>query len=96
MIKVTANNYVKEDCVEKFLSITKELVEKTNRLDSGCVKYELCRDVNDPLHYVMMEEWEDQKSLDEHMKAAHFTELIPQLGPLTTKPSELAMLEKIY
>ena len=96
MIKVTACNYVKAECVEEFLSTTKELVEKTNALDPGCVKYELCRDVNDPLRFVMLEEWEDQKSLDAHMKAAHFVELVPKLGSLTSKPSELTILEKVH
>ena len=96
MVKVTANNYVKAECVEQYLALTKVLVEKTNALDKGCIKYELCRDVNDPLHFVMLEEWEDQASLDAHMKAAHFTEAIPQMGGLTTGPAALALLEKVY
>ena len=96
MIKVTAVNYVKAECVGDFLAIAKELVEKTNALDSGCIKYELCKDVNDPLRFVMLEEWEDQNSLDVHMKAKHFLDLVPKFGDLTSKPSELTLLEKIY
>ena len=96
MIKVTAVNYIKAECVEEFLAISKELVEKTNALDSGCIRYELCRDVNDPLHFIMLEEWEDQKSLDEHMKAKHFTDNVPKFGNLTVKPSELTLLEKMF
>ena len=96
MIKVTAVNYLKPECVEEFLAIAKELVEKTNALDSGCIKYELCKDVNDPLRFVMLEEWEDQNSLDVHMKAKHFRDLVPKFGDLTSKPSELTLLEKIY
>ena len=96
MIKVTARNYIKEELVGEFLEITKELVEKTNALDMGCIKYELCRNIDDPLNYVMLEEWEDQASLDEHMKATHFVELVPKLGALGSKPSELTILEKVY
>ena len=96
MVKVTAVNYLKAECVEDFLKVTKELVEKTNALDAGCIKYELCRDVKDPLRFVMLEEWEDQKSLDEHMKAEHFTGLVPKLGAFAAKPSELTLLEKVY
>ena len=96
MIKVTAVNYLKPECVEEFLAIAKELVEKTNTLDSGCIKYELCKDINDPLRFVMLEEWEDQDSLDLHMKAKHFVDLVPKFGNLTAKPSELTLLEKIY
>jgi len=96
MVKVTASNSVKAECVEEFLSVTKELVEKTNALDAGCIRYELCRDVKDPTHFVMLEEWADQASLDEHMKATHFVELVPKLGPLCAKPSELTLLEKVH
>ena len=96
MVKVTAVNHVKAECVEEFLEVTRELVEKTNALDAGCIKYELCRDVKNPLRFVMLEEWENQKSLDEHMKAEHFVGLVPKLGEFASKPSELTLLEKVF
>ena len=96
MIKVTAREFIKAECVEEFLSITKVLVEKTNALDPGCLKYELCRDVNEPLNFVMLEEWSDKSSLDNHMKSAHFMELVPKLGAMASKPSEITVLEKVH
>ena len=96
MIKVTACNFVKQGCVEKFLEVTKELVEKTNALDPGCNQYELCKDLNDPLRFIMLEEWEDQNSLDAHLKAAHFLELVPQLHDLCSKPADITVMEKVY
>ena len=96
MIKVTAREFIKAECVEEFLAITKVLVEKTNALDPGCVKYELCRDVNERLNFVMLEEWVDKKSLDDHMKSAHFMDLVPKLGALSSKPSEITVLEKVH
>ena len=96
MVKVTAVNYVKTECIEDFLSIAKVLVEKTNALDKGCIKYELCKDVNDPQRFVMLEEWESQAALDEHMKAAHFTEMVPKLGGFASQPSSITILEKVF
>ena len=96
MVKVTAVNYVKTECIEDFLSIAKVLVEKTNALDKGCIKYELCKDVNDPQRFVMLEEWESQAALDEHMKAAHFTEMVPKLGGFASQPSAITILEKVF
>lgn len=96
MVKVTANNYVKAECVEEYLAISKELVEKTNANDAGCIKYELCRNVNDPLHFIMLEEWENQEALDAHMKSPHFTSLIPKMDGLTSGPPALVLLEKVY
>jgi quinol monooxygenase YgiN len=96
MVKVTAVCYVKEECLEEFLTIAKELVEKTNTLDKGCIEYYLYKDVNDSLHYIMLEEWESRSALDEHMEAQHFLDLVPKLGELTSKPIELTILEKAF
>ena len=96
MVKVVARDFLKPECVEEFLSITKELVEKTNRLDPGCISYELCRDLKDPLRFAMVEAWKDQESLDAHMKSPHFVELVPKMGALCSQPSELTLMEKVY
>ena len=94
MLSVTAVCFVKAECVEEFLSIAGELVRETNKLDKGCIKYDLWKNPDDPLHFVMLEEWESQNALDEHMAAAHFVKLVPELGERTSKPIELTILEK--
>ena len=96
MLKVTAVCYVDADKVDEFLAIAKELVEKTNSLDPGCIKYELCKDLDNPLHFIVLEEWESQSALDDHMQATHFTDLVPKLGEQTTTPIELTLLEKVF
>ena len=96
MVKVVANNFVKEECVDEFLRLTKIIVEKTNELDKGCIKYELCRNSQDPLHFAMLEEWESMADLDAHMKAAHFTEIIPQLGALCSKDGGISLFDKVW
>ena len=96
MVKVIVPNYIKEESLADFLAVTKELVEKTNALDAGCVKYELCKSINDPLCYYMVEEWDDQESLDKHMKAQHSVDLIPKLNDFSAKPTEIILLEKVY
>jgi len=96
MVKLAVLNYVKAENVDEYLATNKELVEKTNALDSGCIKYELCRDVNDPLRFVTLEEWESQDALDGHIKAKHCEELIPKLRSFSSKPTEMIMLEKMF
>ena len=96
-IRVVANNYVREDAIEKFLEITKELVEKTNALDAGCISYQLARDLNDPMHFAVIEEWADMASLEAHMKAAHFIELIPQLdGCSSDKEGGITLFDRVF
>ena len=96
MIKVVANNYIKAECVDAYLAIAKELVEKTHANDAGCIKYELCRDVGDPLHFAMIEEWESKEALDAHMKSPHFTGLIPKTEGLIAKPPAITLFEKEF
>ena len=96
MVKVVANNFVKEECVDEFLRLGKEIVEKTNALDKGCIKYELCRNLQDSLHFAMLEEWESMADLEAHMKAAHFTEIIPQMGPLCSKDGGIGIFEPAF
>jgi len=96
MIQVFALNFLKQECIEDYLATAKELVEKTNVLDKGCLKYELCRDINDPLRFIMHEEWEDKESLDSHLKSKHFLELAPKTRECTSKPSELYILESLF
>ncbi|MDR0445728.1 MAG: antibiotic biosynthesis monooxygenase [Oscillospiraceae bacterium] len=96
-IRVVAENHIRADAVDEYLAVTKELVEKTNTLDKGCISYQLARDSSDPLHFAVIEEWEDQASLDAHMKAEHFTRLIPELGKFGSgKPGGIAIFERVY
>lgn len=94
MIKVVANNYVKKECLDDFLRLNREIIEKTNTLDKGCIKYELWGDTQDPLHFAMIEEWESIADLEAHMQSAHFKEIIPQMGPFASKQGEITVFEK--
>ncbi|MDR3209258.1 MAG: antibiotic biosynthesis monooxygenase [Oscillospiraceae bacterium] len=96
-IRVVANNYVSAEKAPEYLALAKQIVAKTNELDAGCISYNLFHDTMDPEHYVMLEEWEDQASLDKHMQAAHFQELIPQMNALGTgKQGGIALLDNAF
>ncbi|MDR0839321.1 MAG: antibiotic biosynthesis monooxygenase [Oscillospiraceae bacterium] len=95
-IKVVANDYIAADKVETYLALAKQIVAKTNANDKGCISYQLYSDINDPVHFAMIEEWEDQESLDAHMKSPHFVELIPQLGACSAKEGGIAIYKKAF
>jgi len=96
MLKIVAENFVKEDCLEKFMELSKIIVEKTTTLDQGCISYAMCQDLNDPLHCSMIEEWESKEMLDKHMQAAHFIEIIPQIRDCCSSPGGITAYKKIY
>jgi len=81
MIKVIADNFIKEENVEKALPLFEKLVAET-RKENGCICYELYRDTKDTTHFVFDEQWESQAHLDAHFKTPHFTTIIPQVGAL--------------
>ncbi|MDR3278056.1 MAG: antibiotic biosynthesis monooxygenase [Oscillospiraceae bacterium] len=98
MIKIVANNYIRADALDEYLALNREIVEKTNANDKGCISYALHQDVNDPLHFAMLEEWEDQASIDAHMKSKHFTEIIPKVVATSdpAKEGAITFFKKLF
>ncbi len=96
MIKVVAKQWIKEDKLEEYLALAKKLVEETNKTDTGCISYALHQDISDPLIITMLEEWEDQASIDKHLSSKHFLETAPKLDELCSKQVELNMYKKLF
>jgi len=76
-IKVVADNYIREDAVDEFVAVVKELIVETHAKDEGCIAYGLFRDTADPLHLTVLEEWASQEALDAHANSEHFQRLFP-------------------
>jgi len=53
-----------------------------SRGDAGCLGYTFTVDVENPDHYVSVELWEDQASLDAHFGTPHVAELMGLAGEL--------------
>ena len=96
MLKIVAEHYVKEDCMERFMELSKIIVEKTVKLDQGCAAYSMCQDINNPLHCSIIEEWESKEMLDRHMQAAHFAEIVPKIGECCTGPTAITVYNKLF
>ena len=65
MIKIVAENYIKEEYQEEFLKLTKELII-LSREEKGNISYHLYQDINDDSHFTFIEEWQNQEAIDEH------------------------------
>ncbi|HYE68864.1 MAG TPA: putative quinol monooxygenase [Anaerovoracaceae bacterium] len=94
MIKVVANNMVKKEKIEEFISLAEKLVEATNKYDEGCIHYELYQDLNNPLLLTFIEEWESMEALDKHIAAEHFKEFVPKLGAFADGPEDVHLFKK--
>ena len=94
MIKVVANNTVKKEKIEEFITLAEKLVEATNKYDEGCIHYELYQDLNNPLLLTFIEEWESMEALNKHIVAEHFKEFVPKLGTFADGPEDVHLFKK--
>jgi quinol monooxygenase YgiN len=95
MIKIVAKNYIKAEKISDFIILAKKLVQETNKNDTGCIQYELFQDIKNPQILTIIEEWENKESLDLHMAAKHFKEIIPLFGDFVEQPSETNLYQII-
>jgi len=95
-IKVIAENIVKKGSEEEFTKLAREIVEKTNALDKGCIEYGISKDNNNAQRFVMIEEWESMDALFAHMQAEHFQRIIPQISALCDPGNPPSILEKLF
>jgi len=96
-LRVVADNYIREEAVDEFVAAANELVDETLAKDAGCIAYGLFRDVSDPLHLTVLEEWETQEALDDHIASEHFQRLFPVFGATSQpeKPGTVIVYEPV-
>lgn len=91
MIIVNAKFQVKEGCKEKFISKTQDLI-KSSRPENGCISYDLYANTEDDNTLMMLEKWENQHALDDHMETEHFKALESAVGDLMASDVDI----KVY
>lgn len=94
MIKVIAQQFIKPEHMETVAPLYRQIVEETIK-EPGCISYVLHQDINDPTHFVFIEEWKDQAALDIHMNSPHYTTIIPQIKGYSAQPT-VATLLKVF
>lgn len=78
MIKIVSRNLIKEDRVEEFKSLMKELVEKSSA-EEGNIHYSLNVSKDNPRMFAFIEFWRDQEAIDLHNATEHFQRLVPMM-----------------
>jgi quinol monooxygenase YgiN len=67
-IRVFAKNNVKPNKFQEFIGLCKKLVEETVK-EEGCIEYKLYQELNNSGILTMLEEWSDERSLEEHVNS---------------------------
>ncbi|MCM1484330.1 MAG: antibiotic biosynthesis monooxygenase [Muribaculaceae bacterium] len=65
-------------CASKIIDAATELVELSLH-DKGCIGYDLYRSLTNDDRLMIVETWQDAKSLDVHQQSEHFRRIVPQL-----------------
>lgn len=81
----------KEGAAAKFEAAFSKAIKPT-RAEKGCLAYELNRDTKTPTTYLLYERWQDLASLEAHLKTAHITTLLKELGDLLASAPEVQVL----
>lgn len=68
MLKVIAEDFIKEEYLDAVAPMYAELVAATKK-EPGCIEYNL-----------FIEEWIDHQALDAHCASEHFTRLVPMIN----------------
>ncbi|WP_292381744.1 putative quinol monooxygenase [Methanosarcina sp. UBA289] len=92
-LRVVAKNYVKPEKVQEFLGLCKSLVELSLK-DEGCIDYGLYQELENSGTLTFLEEWKDEKSLDQHLNSNHFKEIFPLLSEYLEKETEINVYRK--
>ena len=94
MIKIVAENYIKEEYQKEFLKLTKELII-LSREEKGNISYHLYQDINDDSHFTFIEEWQNQEAIDVHNQTKHFTTIVPQIKSFASKSSRAIKYKEV-
>jgi len=94
MVQTMSKIVVKEDGVNSFIELFKEMIEPTMKED-GCIQYEMYQDEDDKTVLVVLEQWASREQFNQHLESPHFKVIGPKMAELMTKETELNVAYKI-
>ena len=82
MIKVVCKIKLKPGVkADEYIQMAREVVTET-RKEKGCITYTINEDINDPTILAMLEEWENEETLNLHNESEHVLRIVPELRKL--------------
>ena len=92
MLYTAAKQVIREDAIEEYEKLVKELVEIT-RTEEGNVSYNITRSVDDPRTYCFFEVWESMELMMKHLQGETFQRIGPQLDAMVEEGFGLDIYE---
>lgn len=63
---------IAEAAREEFLAALRAQAKASLELEPGCLRFDVCEDVEDPDHFVLYEVYADEASFEGHRRTEHF------------------------
>lgn len=83
---------LKEGTADQFEKAFAPAIRATLK-EKGCAAYQLNRNPRSPLNYMVYERWSDLPALEAHLRSAHITTLLEQVGDLLADAPVVQVLE---
>ncbi len=90
---MVAKTYVKPEKTQEFLGLCRKLVEASLK-DEGCIDYGLYQELENSGNLTFLEEWKDEKSLDQHLNSSYFKKIFSLLSEYLEKETEVNVYRK--
>jgi quinol monooxygenase YgiN len=90
-IVIVADVWVKQENLDRVLQLLEEDVVFTHEHEPDVKKFALHRDVDDPLHFTMIEAFPDQRALDAHRATDFYKSLMAELPDLLERRERLVL-----
>lgn len=88
VIVVTGRAQVPVENRERFIEVATTMCA-SSREDEGCSGYRVYEDLEQPDHYVFVEEWADEGALQSHFAQPHTAAFMRDLGGLLAGPADV-------
>ena len=92
MIHVIATIPVQAGKGEEFEEVFNALGAQVRSQESGCQRYEFCKSLDRPDHYVVVERYADQESFDAHGKTEYFREAFKKFGGMIAGAPDIQII----
>ena len=90
-IVVVASVWAKEQHLDRVLELLEHDVIHTHENEPDVKKFALHRDVDDPLHFTMIEAFQNQAALEAHRATEFYRDLMAELPELIERRDRLVL-----
>ncbi len=90
MIIVTGSIHARPDTADEIEGLSLAHVRRS-RQEPGCIAHSVHRDVEDPLHFVFVEQWADADALRAHFEVPDSRGFVRSVAPLAARRTEMAL-----